>query len=387
MDDWRFRLERPGSAGFIDVVTRTYDLPDGTTTDWDILELGDAAAVLAITRGGEVVLVRQFRPGPGRVLDELPGGLIDPGESPLDAAARELLEETGYRGTIEIVGYCWLMAPATRKQWVAVARDCERVAEPDLGPDEFCETVLVSLNEFRRHLRTGQLTDVDLGYLALDHLGLLGGDGAGSGAEPHGRPEPHSPERVHEQLDFALDADRLKRVERRSRIADGSRRENSAEHSWHLALMAIVLAEHAAQPIDRLRVLQMLIVHDLVEIDAGDTFVYDTTARADKAELERLAARRIFGQLPRDQAEHLVAVWEEYEAHETPESRFGHALDRLQPLMLNHASGGTTWTEHGITADRVRDVNRHIGDGSTALWDAAQALITDAVARGYLAEG
>jgi ADP-ribose pyrophosphatase len=138
MDDWRFRSQRSGSAGFIDVVTRTYDLPDGTTTDWDILDLGDAAAVLAITRGGEVVLVRQFRPGPDRVLDELPGGLVDPGESPLDAAARELLEETGYRGTIEIVGYCWLMAPATRRQWVAVARDCERVAEPDLGPDEFC---------------------------------------------------------------------------------------------------------------------------------------------------------------------------------------------------------------------------------------------------------
>src|ERR1700704_6222662 len=104
MDDWRFQSQRPGSAGFIDVVTRTYDLPDGTTTDWDILELGDAAAVLAITRGGEVVLVRPFRPGPDRVLDELPGGLIDPGESPLEAAARELLEETGYRGAIEIVG-------------------------------------------------------------------------------------------------------------------------------------------------------------------------------------------------------------------------------------------------------------------------------------------
>ena len=386
MDDWRFQSQRPGSAGYIDVVTKTYELPDGNTTDWDILELGDAAAVLAITRGGEVVLVRQFRPGPGRVLDEMPGGLIDPGESPLEAAARELLEETGYRGTIEIVGYCWLMAPATRKQWVAVARDCERVAEPDPGPDEFCETVLVSLDEFRSHLRSGRLTDVDLGYLALDHLGLLGGPGAGGGEPPAGRAEPDAPARLTAQLEFALDADRLKRVERRSRLADASRRENSAEHSWHLALMAMVLGEHAAQPVDRLRVLQMLIVHDLVEIDAGDTFVYDTAARAHKAELEAHAARRIFGQLPAEQAENLLALWEEYEAQATPDARFGHALDRLQPLMLNHASGGETWTEHGITADRVREVNRHIEAGSPALWNAAQTLITDAVARGYLAE-
>ena len=386
MDDWRFRSQRPGSAGFIDVVTRTYDLPDGTTTDWDILELGDAAAVLAFTRGGEVVLVRQFRPGPDRVLDELPGGLIDPGESPLDAAARELLEETGYRGTIEIVGYCWLMAPATRRQWVAVARDCERVAEPNLGPDEFCETVLVSLDEFRRHLRSGQLTDVDLGYLALDHLGLLGGRDTSREAHRDGEPERPVPARLTVQLEFALDADRLKHIERRSRLADGSRRENSAEHSWHLALMAMVLAEHAAQPVDLLHVLQMLIIHDLVEIDAGDTFVYDEAARADKAELESLAARRIFGQLPAEQAQSLLALWEEYETSETPAARFGHALDRLQPLMLNRASGGTTWTEHGITADRVRDVNRHIEDGSEALWGAAQAIISDAVARGYLAE-
>ena len=150
--------------------------------------------------------------------------------------------------------------------------------------------------------------------------------------------------------------------------------------------MAMVLAEHAAQPIDLLRVVQMVIVHDLVEIDAGDTFIYDTAARADKAEAEALAARRIFGQLPEDQAENLLAMWEEYEAHETPEARFGHALDRLQPLMLNHASGGTTWTEHGITADRVLDVNRQIEAGSAALWEAAQTLIADAVARGYLAE-
>ena len=173
MDEWKLRSQRPGSSGYIDVVTRTYDLPDGTTTDWDIIDDHDAAAVLAITRGGEVVLVRQYRPGPGRVLDELPGGMVDDGETPIEAAARELLEETGYRGTIEIVGSCWLMASSTRRQYVALARDCERVRDPDPGPDEFCETVLVSLDDFRRHLRSGELTDVDLGYLALDHLDHL----------------------------------------------------------------------------------------------------------------------------------------------------------------------------------------------------------------------
>jgi putative hydrolase of HD superfamily len=186
------------------------------------------------------------------------------------------------------------------------------------------------------------------------------------------------------QLDFVLDADRLKHIERRSRLADGSRRENSAEHSWHLALMAMVLAEHAVQPVDLLHVVQMLIVHDLVEIDAGDTFVYDEAARADKAEIESRAARRIFGQLPAGQAQSLLALWEEYEASETPAARFGHALDRLQPLMLNRASGGRSWTEHGITAGRVRDVNAHIEDGSTTLWSAAQAIISDAITRGYL---
>jgi putative hydrolase of HD superfamily len=378
MDEWKLRSERPGSVGFINVVTRTYDLPDGNSTDWDILDDHDAAAVLAITRGGEVVLVRQYRPGPGRVLDELPGGMVDPGESPLDAAARELLEETGYRGTIEIVGSCWLMAASTRRQYVAVARDCERVSEPDLGPDEFCETVLVSLEEFRRHLRTGQLTDVDLAYLALDHLGLLGRSEVALTA--------NGEERLTAQLSFVLDADRLKRVERRSYLADGSRRENSAEHSWHLAVMAMVLAEHSARPVDLPLVLQMVLLHDLVEIDAGDAFVYDLPGRAEKAEREAIAARRIFGQLPSGQSARFAAIWEEYEANITPDARFARALDRLQPLLLNHASGGAAWSEHGITADRVRDVNRHIEDGSAALWEAAKVLIADAVARGYLVE-
>jgi ADP-ribose pyrophosphatase len=174
MDEWRVTSQRPGSAGYINVVARTYERPDGSTATWDVIEDADAAAVLAFTPAGDVVLVRQFRPGPARVLDELPGGFIEPGETPVVAAARELLEETGYRGTIEIVGSCWLMANSTRRQYVAVARACEQVAEPELDPEELCEPVVVSYADFRRHLRTGDLTDTDLAYLALDHLGLLG---------------------------------------------------------------------------------------------------------------------------------------------------------------------------------------------------------------------
>ena len=188
------------------------------------------------------------------------------------------------------------------------------------------------------------------------------------------------------QLEFVLDADGLKGVDRRSFLTDGSRRENSAEHSWHLALMAMVLGEHAAAPIDALRVLQMVLLHDIVEIDAGDTFVYDVVGRADKAEHEAIAARRIFGLLPADQAEQFLALWNEYEAKETPNARFARSLDRLQPLLLNHASGGATWSERGITAERVRAVNQHIENGSAALWEVAQALIADSVARGYLEE-
>jgi putative hydrolase of HD superfamily len=365
MDEWRITSQRP----------------DATTATWDIVEDGDAAAVLAFTPGGDVVLVRQFRPGPGRVLDELPGGFIEPGETPAEAAARELLEETGYRGTIEIVGSCWLMANSTRRQYVAVARDCEPVAVPELDAEELCEPLVVTYDEFRAHLRTGQLTDTDLAYLALDHLGLLTGPAPAAG---RAGAAADAPSRLPAQLEFVLDADRLKGVERRSFLADASRRENSAEHSWHLAVMAMVLAEHAAPPVDPWRVLQLVLVHDIVEIDAGDAFVYDETGREEKAELESVAAARIFGLLPEEQAEYFRALWDEYATKSTAESRFARALDRLQPLLLNHASGGATWTEHGITADQVRAVNRHIEDGSPILWEAAQALITDAVERGYL---
>ena len=186
------------------------------------------------------------------------------------------------------------------------------------------------------------------------------------------------------QLAFVLEADKLKSVERQTTISDGSRRENSAEHSWNLALMAIVLVDTAPPDVDINRVIRMVLLHDLVEIDAGDAFVYDDAAQEGKAEREQAAADRIFAMLPAEQGATLRALWEEFEARETPDAKFGAALDRLSPLMLNRASGGLAWKRHGIVASQVRERNAHIADGSPALWEAASAIIEGAVDEGLL---
>ncbi|HET9443432.1 MAG TPA: HD domain-containing protein, partial [Acidimicrobiales bacterium] len=161
--------------------------------------------------------------------------------------------------------------------------------------------------------------------------------------------------------------------------------ENSAEHMWHLAVAVLVLAEHAEEPVDLARVLTMVLIHDVVEIDAGDTFLYDEAARAGQAERERAAADRLYGLLPDDQGRALRRLWEEFEARETPDARFAAALDRLQSVLLNLATDGRAWREHGITADRVRAANAHMARGSAALWNHVSALLDGAVARGHLA--
>ena len=186
------------------------------------------------------------------------------------------------------------------------------------------------------------------------------------------------------RLAFLLEADRLKQVERRSLVVGGERRENSAEHSWHLALFALVLAEHAAEPVDVARVVAMLLIHDLVEIDAGDTFAYDEAANVDRVERERAAADRLFALLPEGQDADLRALWEEFEARATPDARFAAALDRLQPILLNHATEGRVWRTHGVTAERIRARNAHIVEGSSDLWAAARAAIDEAVAKGWI---
>ncbi len=193
------------------------------------------------------------------------------------------------------------------------------------------------------------------------------------------------PSRLQAQIDFILEADRLKQVLRQSVLTDRSRRENDAEHSWHLALMAIVLAEYGPAGCDLGRVLQMLVVHDLVEIDAGDSFIYDEAAQASKAEREQAAARRIFAMLPEGQGARLAALWEEFEARESPEARFAAAMDRLEPLLLNFQTGGATWRPNGIRRAQVVARNRpSLTEGAPDLWAFAEHLIDEAVARGYL---
>jgi putative hydrolase of HD superfamily len=184
-----------------------------------------------------------------------------------------------------------------------------------------------------------------------------------------------SADRLVAQLAFLLEADKVKQVFRRSYLTDGSRHEGDAEHMWHLALYVLVLAEHADAEIDVAKVLTMALIHDLVEIDVGDVYVYDVEARRAAAALEGPAAERIFGILPPDQAERYRGIWEEYEAKETAEARFAAALDRLQPLLQNIASGGRTWAEHGTTLDQVRATNALIGDASASQWAHVQEVL------------
>jgi putative hydrolases of HD superfamily len=193
-------------------------------------------------------------------------------------------------------------------------------------------------------------------------------------------------ERTRRCIEFALEIDKLKQVVRRTPLLDGSRTETSAEHSWHLALMAVVLSGHAGPEVRVDRVVRMLLIHDLVEIDAGDTFLYDDAAEASKHDRELRGAERIFGLLPPDLRQELYALWQEFEQRQTPDALFAAGLDRLQPLLHNYFTGGGTWKHEGVTRDKVEARKRVIGDASRDLWAFGQALIADGVRRGYLQE-
>ena len=193
-------------------------------------------------------------------------------------------------------------------------------------------------------------------------------------------------ERLDQQMRFVGEIDRLKGVLRQTMLAGPGRRENSAEHSWHLAVMAVTLGEHAPPGTDIGRVTAMLLLHDLVEIDAGDLFVYaDDAQQARQEEAERAAADRIFALLPPDQAASFRALWDEFEERRTAEARFARGLDRLQPMLENLTAGGGTWKQHGITADRVLDKVKLIEDGSPSLGRYAAGLVDRAVRDGLLA--
>ncbi len=187
------------------------------------------------------------------------------------------------------------------------------------------------------------------------------------------------------RLRFIYELDELKSVLRQTVLADGSRQENSAEHSWHLAMTALALAPLADPPVDVERAVRILLVHDIVEIDAGDAFIYDDAKRAAAEADEQAAADRIFALLPDPQGSELRELWDEYEARETAEARFAYSCDRLQPLLLNLAIGGGSWRAHGITADRVKGINGKIAWGLPSVWEAAEAMLDAAVDDGDLA--
>jgi putative hydrolase of HD superfamily len=184
-------------------------------------------------------------------------------------------------------------------------------------------------------------------------------------------------QRLLDQLRFIAEADRLKSVLRQSRLTDGSRQENSAEHSWHLAVMAMLLDEFADPGTDVRRTIEIVLVHDIVEIDAGDTFAYDTEGNADREAREAAAADRLFALLPADQEAHVRGLWEEFEARETAEARYAHALDRLQPLLQNVRAGGGSWLARRVTREQVLERMTPIRDLSAPLWEWVVQAIDD----------
>jgi putative hydrolase of HD superfamily len=189
-------------------------------------------------------------------------------------------------------------------------------------------------------------------------------------------------QRINQQAEFLAEMDKLTQVVRRNYLSGGERRENTAEHSWHVALQAIVFAEYANEPVDVDRVVRMLLIHDVVEIQAGDTYIYDGGDPAEQEAKEAQAAAALFGLLPADQAEAFQSLWREFEHNTTPEARFAKALDRFLPVLQNYKSGGISWREHGITAQMVEGVIARIKPGSTALWEYAGHILAQAVSEG-----
>ncbi|HCE3018175.1 TPA: HD domain-containing protein [Vibrio parahaemolyticus] len=192
-------------------------------------------------------------------------------------------------------------------------------------------------------------------------------------------------ERLEKQLALLIELDKLKSVLRRTRVKSAEGRlENSGEHSWHVALMAVLMEEHANAPVDICRVMKMLLIHDVVEIDAGDTFVYDTAATKEQAEKEIKAAERLFGMLPTDQGQELLALWQEFEAAQSDDAKYAKALDRLIPMLLNYHTNGQSWKENSVTREQALTINKRIEFGSVTLWNKVKELIEEATEKGWL---
>ena len=192
--------------------------------------------------------------------------------------------------------------------------------------------------------------------------------------------------RLDAQLRFLLEIDREKEIIRNTYLADGSRLETDAEHAWHLALFAMLLSGYASEPVDRDHVIRMVLIHDLVEVYAGDTYAYDEAGKAGQQDREREAAEKLFSMLPPDQYDEFMGLWEEFESLATPESRFAKSLDRFQPALLNDASGGISWQEHGVRVSQVLKLNEHSAEGSAVLYERLLGLLEKNVRDGTLAD-
>lgn len=186
------------------------------------------------------------------------------------------------------------------------------------------------------------------------------------------------------QVAFIKEIDKLKYIQRRTKLFNSDRHENDAEHSWHLAMMALVLAQHADKPIDILKVLKMVLIHDIVEIDSGDIFIYDTVKNHTNTDEELIAAKRIFGILPKEQAEEFIAIWQEFEEGMSDDAKFAKSMDRFAPLLQNISNNGGTWKEYNVPYQKVYDKKKSIGNGSTSIWNYAEGLINESVLNGTL---
>lgn len=191
-------------------------------------------------------------------------------------------------------------------------------------------------------------------------------------------------DRLEKQLQFILEIDKVKKIIRQTPLSDASRKENDAEHSWHIALMAYLLQEYVEEPVEVSKVMLMVLIHDLVEIDAGDTYAYDEEGAKTKDERERKAADHIFGMLPEDQGMYLKALWEEFEAYETAEAKYAHLLDNFQPLLLNDAAGGISWTEHQVKKSQIYKRNEKVEETSATIWKCMQDKIDKHIQAGHV---
>ncbi len=190
--------------------------------------------------------------------------------------------------------------------------------------------------------------------------------------------------RLEQQIRFITEIDKVKNIFRQTYLADGARKENDAEHSWHIALMAYLLQEYAEGPVDVPKVMLMVLIHDLVEIDAGDTYAYDSEGAKTKREREVRAADRIFGLLPEDQGTYFRALWDEFEAYESADAKYAHLLDNFQPLLLNDASGGKSWSEHEVKKSQIYKRNEKIEETSAEVWECMKNIVQKHMDAGHV---